>query len=544
MQIFSRRLLLPCFLVLLVGGCKPVQDFFKTDRHRLFGPDKVIVAPEDTTINPILPSVGMGDEAQELVPNATFPTEGDWSYDPKDYVIGPTDVLDISILDLFQQGLETVLRRQVSDSGYVDLPLLPQRIRAEGLNQEQYKEAVRDAYREANILQDATVSVTIAARRQNTYSILGAVARPGTYNVLKRDMRLLEALATAGGVTQSNIRHIYVIRPAPATRQGAEEPAPAVMAPESLPPLPEIPPAALPEAEPETRPTATQPAEEADLDNELRALEEALPGAGEPVAPPPDETPKQSVLPMLAETADAGAAADTGQFRRVKWIYSGGRWIRVEEDAPPATRPSGEGATPVRPSGKTPTTLESGAPRGGAPADPYGWRQMERADMARIIAVNLKKLRAGDPRMNIVVRDNDIIEVPTLEIGEFYVGGEVLRPGVYSLTGRRVTVKQAVTAAGNVGPLGWPENSILIRRIGDNQEQIIALNIEAIFKGQDPDVFLKPNDIIAVGTDVRSAFWAVMRNAFRMTYGFGFIYDRNFADPLTVAPTSKRFTRW
>ena len=146
--------------------------------------------------------------------------------------------------------------------------------------------------------------------------------------------------------------------------------------------------------------------------------------------------------------------------------------------------------------------------------------------------------------MNIVIRNNDIVHVPTLEVGEFYVMGEVLRPGVYSLTGRQITVKMAMAASGNLSALAWPENSILIRRIDGRQEQIIPLDLEAILQGEDPDVFLKPNDVIAVGTEVRSSFFAVMRNAFRMTYGFGFIYDRNFDDVRNVTPTSRRFTRW
>ncbi|MBL7133731.1 MAG: hypothetical protein ISS78_06505, partial [Phycisphaerae bacterium] len=146
--------------------------------------------------------------------------------------------------------------------------------------------------------------------------------------------------------------------------------------------------------------------------------------------------------------------------------------------------------------------------------------------------------------MNIVKRDNDIVHVPSLDVGEFYIMGEVLRPGVYSLTGRQITLKMAVAAAGNIGGIGWPENSLLIRRIGGNQEQIIPVDLQAIFRGEDPDVFLKPNDVLAVGTDPRAAFFAVIRNAFRMTYGFGFIYDRNFADPRAFTPTSRRFTRW
>jgi hypothetical protein len=95
-----------------------------------------------------------------------------------------------------------------------------------------------------------------------------------------------------------------------------------------------------------------------------------------------------------------------------------------------------------------------------------------------------------------------------------------------------------------LGPLSWPENSILIRRIGKNQEQMIPINIESILRGTEPDIYLKPNDIIAVGTHWSTTFLAVMRNAFRMTYGFGFIYDRNFADPLLVYPNSRRFKGW
>jgi protein involved in polysaccharide export with SLBB domain len=148
--------------------------------------------------------------------------------------------------------------------------------------------------------------------------------------------------------------------------------------------------------------------------------------------------------------------------------------------------------------------------------------------------------------MNIVMRNNDIIHVPSLDMGEFYIMGEVSRPGVYSLTGRQITMKMAVAAAGNLNGLAWPENSLLIRRIGGNQEQFIPLNLESIFKGEDPDLFLKPNDVIAVGTEVRASFFAVIRNAFRLTYGFGFIYDRNFSDPRSpdATPTSTRFTRW
>jgi len=149
--------------------------------------------------------------------------------------------------------------------------------------------------------------------------------------------------------------------------------------------------------------------------------------------------------------------------------------------------------------------------------------------------------------MNVIIRDNDVIQIPTLKVGEFYVMGEVSRPGVYTLTGRKVTLKMALAAAGNLGVLAWPENSVLIRRIGDDQEQTMALDLEAIFSGKEPDLFLKPNDVLAVGTHWKTSFMAVVRNAFRMSYGFGMIYDRNFANPLEFlggGQNSSRFTRW
>jgi hypothetical protein len=45
-----------------------------------------------------------------------------------------------------------------------------------------------------------------------------------------------------------------------------------------------------------------------------------------------------------------------------------------------------------------------------------------------------------------------------------------------------------------------------------------------------PDFYLQPEDIIRVGTDQGAIFNAVLRNAFRATYGVGAVYDTNFAN--------------
>ncbi len=537
-----------------IGGCAKVANFLKTDMTRFFSPERVVKQPRGTPINPIFSSIGPADTSQEMVPNATVPREEDWTYTDTDYLIGPSDYVNIMVMDLFIPGQESVVQRRVSNSGFIDLPLVDELVKAEGLTEEQLKAEVVRALR-VNVLRDPQVSVSVIRQSQNVFSILGAVERPSQYTIQRKDMRLLEALALAGGVTQPHIRYIYVIRPVPAVRVKVGTPEPDETRLRETPAQPSQGPQSneltLPEPtilDPtfpattfgEPKPVEPKKEEAHDIDEALRELGAALPAApetqkDEQATPSSDEKTTPSVVVRLSETSNAGPPAATrptesGTYR---WIYtSQGEWVQVAADAP-MVEESPESAEP-----KT-------EPQGGAPKDPdpFGWKKLDKSEMARIIAIKLDKLDAGDPRMNIIVRRNDIIRVPPLEFGDVYVTGEVLRPGPVSVAGRRMTIKMLMSMAGNLGPFAWPENSLLIRRVGDAQEQYIPLNIEAIFHGDEPDIFLKPNDVVAVGTDVRSMFYAVMRNAFRMTYGFGFLYDRNFSNPQLITPTSTRFTR-
>ena len=579
-----------------VAGCDTVADALKTDTWRFLQPDKTIRRPDRASIHAVLGHLGAADVTEEILPNAAFPVPADYEYSEDDYVIGPNDVLDIGIMDLFQPGSETLIRRQVETSGFIDLPLLDERIRAEGITSQQLRDQIKDAY-SPDLLRDPRVSVTIVARRQLTFSILGSVVNPVTYDITKRDMRLLEALAFARGVTNPSIRYIYIIRAQPAAAAGQdEEPVDDITLeppsgqvedlPSTLPPLPgqDRPPAPDPGADdtgplPLPLPESARPVESG-LPMEMESLPTEippLPDLGAPAAPPAPPPPlpaepegdrpadedgpvdRTSALLRYVETVDVDVLEDTADKHGRFWRYQDGQWREADQAVPfrpslgetsavpmgqgPEDEPTGAGhSSPYDDPTSQPTTIPGGDSVADV-ADPFDWNRAARSDMARIIAINLSKLYDGDPRMNIIIRANDIVRIPEVEIGEFYIMGEVHRPGVYSLTGRRVTVKMALAAAGNLGPLAWPSNSILVRRIGENQEQILPLNIEKIMQGEDSDVFLKPNDVIAVGTHVATNFMAVIRNAFRMTYGFGFIYDRNFGDTYTHLG-SERFTRW
>jgi polysaccharide export outer membrane protein len=222
-----------------------------------------------------------------------------------------------------------------------------------------------------------------------------------------------------------------------------------------------------------------------------------------------------------AGARSAGAQAQPGGG--IEWTLRDGQWTPVSKGVPPAA-PAPVPARPPVPA--KPPAMARPAERRRLPMD----QEWERAIQTRLIRIPADKLLAGDPHCNIIVKPGDTIHVPVDVIGEFAIMGNVNRSGYIDITGRPMTLKMAIAAAGGLGPLASPKNVEVIRRIGTAREEIVMVNLDKIASGEQPDFFIKPNDLINVGTDVTARWKAVLRNAFRAAYGFGFVYDRNFAD--------------
>jgi len=146
----------------------------------------------------------------------------------------------------------------------------------------------------------------------------------------------------------------------------------------------------------------------------------------------------------------------------------------------------------------------------------------------RTIRIPLDPLRNGDLRYNIVIRPHDLIVAPNPPTGEYYMSGHISRSGVYSVPPKGITLKQAVVAGGMLDGVAIPQRTELIRRVGVNREVWVAIDLNAIYSGAQPDIFLKPNDMVHIGTNILAPFISAVRGGFRLTYGFGFLYDRNF----------------
>jgi polysaccharide export outer membrane protein len=193
----------------------------------------------------------------------------------------------------------------------------------------------------------------------------------------------------------------------------------------------------------------------------------------------------------------------------------------------PATSPSDLLAPQSRANSASgaPLLMDQPAPN---PGD-FKFNDLQPPTDVRVIRVPINRLRQfGELQFNIVIRSGDMIIIPDPVTGVYYMGGHVARPGVFSLSGVKITLKQAWVASGGGDDFSVPRRSEVIRRVGAAKEVFVRVDLSKIWAGEQPDLYLKPNDMVMVGTNILAPFIASIRNSFRLTYGFGFLYDRNF----------------
>ncbi len=156
----------------------------------------------------------------------------------------------------------------------------------------------------------------------------------------------------------------------------------------------------------------------------------------------------------------------------------------------------------------------------------------------RIIEVDYQRFVEGDPNLNVVIRPGDIIYVEPPETGFLYIDGEINRIGVYELqnTNGRLTLSRFVSAAGGLSPTAIPNRVDLVRMLGNDREATMRIDLAAIRNRSEPDVYMQANDHVIIGTNFFATPLAVIRNGFRMTYGFGFLLDRNFGNDVFGPP--------
>jgi polysaccharide biosynthesis/export protein len=128
--------------------------------------------------------------------------------DPSDecsaaYVIGPDDVLDVSVWG----NAEVSRTVPVRPDGRISLPLLND-IEAAGLTPMQLREKVESALKP--YMPEPSVSVLVREIRSVKVTIIGDVKTPGRYEIKDR-ATVLDVLAMAGGLTEFADRDAIVV---------------------------------------------------------------------------------------------------------------------------------------------------------------------------------------------------------------------------------------------------------------------------------------------------------------------------------------------
>ncbi|HOI44086.1 MAG TPA: polysaccharide biosynthesis/export family protein [Candidatus Aminicenantes bacterium] len=122
------------------------------------------------------------------------------------YRIGPEDLLDITVFELPELS-QTV---RVSEDGSISMPLLGNVV-IRGLTKDEVEGRLSALLEEKNYIKNARVTVFIKEHRSTMVSVIGAVGRPGMYELIGR-VSLLEMIAQAGGLTDRASNEMYILR--------------------------------------------------------------------------------------------------------------------------------------------------------------------------------------------------------------------------------------------------------------------------------------------------------------------------------------------
>jgi len=143
--------------------------------------------------------------AQKPAPPSTEPAQPKAATEDPGYIIGPEDVLSISVWK------EPELSRSVPvrPDGKISMPLLND-VQAAGLTPQQLGASIRDGLKK--FISEPEVTVIVTAVNSRKVYVLGEVTRPGVFP-LAPGMTVLQALAGAGTFTQfAKIKGIYLLR--------------------------------------------------------------------------------------------------------------------------------------------------------------------------------------------------------------------------------------------------------------------------------------------------------------------------------------------
>ena len=483
--------MLACLVWLLpLAGCE-VNSYFDPSRTGRF--------METPTTMPILDRIDVIEPSQDLWGQTTSVRPEDLVPSNLNYRLHPGDTVRVEIYELYQQGQWYPYTRTVDAGGYIRNPELGDSLAA-GMTAQQLQDEI-EMLLARKVMSHPTVHVAIESNTAFTYTIHGHIISPGRFTLRDPNLRVLEALAMAGGAPLST-RKLYIVR--------------KVSLSDDL----------LPHYEREREPSggsSDSKGSSVDIESLIKQLDDAdikpspsaYGAADEPMIDIDDLQAPRIRTPQAVDVDDLeqAAGAPTDGDNAFIYVPEKKEWVRVEgSDVQQAV--ADELDAERRDPSKAPDLV-----------------------LERVIEIPYQQLMHGDNSYNAIIRPNDQIYVDGPPVGIVYIDGEVTRPGVYTLPqSDKLTLSRLIAAAGGLGALAIPDRVDVTRIVGEDREATIRLNLAAIRRRTEPDVYMKANDHVIVGTNWMAYPLAVFRNGLRMSYGFGFLLDRNFGNDVFGPP--------
>lgn len=112
----------------------------------------------------------------------------------QDYLLGPGDVIEVTVF-----GIEDLKKKELTldSEGKISLPFI-NTVSLIGLTPRESEVKISTLY-EASVMKNPQIAVSVKEYRSQFINVLGAVLKPGTYQLTRRAF-LVDALAMAGGL--------------------------------------------------------------------------------------------------------------------------------------------------------------------------------------------------------------------------------------------------------------------------------------------------------------------------------------------------------
>ena len=134
-----------------------------------------------------------------------------------EYPIGPGDVIEISVPAMEELKNRSV---RVTAEGTILLPFIGH-VQAAGLTEAELVEQLQPRLKD--YLRNPRVSIFVKEYNSRQVAVLGAVTRPGIYNITSGSENILEMISRAGGILPESESRIHLIPVEPLKGEAAKE---------------------------------------------------------------------------------------------------------------------------------------------------------------------------------------------------------------------------------------------------------------------------------------------------------------------------------